>query len=88
MTLYIADDGTIIGEQLNLYTDLHRRTLAPDEREITDEEFEWAKQQSRERGLWNGCTDFYLRERFGDRLRHIMGFGWVVRDAPEEESER
>lgn len=31
--------------------------------------------------LWNGMTDHYLRERYGDRLCHVMGDGWYVRPA-------
>lgn len=30
---------------------------------------------------WNGMTDHYLRERYGDRLYHVMGDGWYVRPA-------
>jgi hypothetical protein len=30
--------------------------------------------------LWNGMTQHYLRERYGDRLYHIMGDGWYVKE--------
>ena len=67
-------------EQLNLYEDMHRRTLADDEREVGHDEIDWALDQARAaRGIFNGCIHHYLTERYGDRLRHIMGFGWVVK---------
>jgi hypothetical protein len=28
---------------------------------------------------WNGMTDHYLRERYGERVYHVMGVGWFVR---------
>lgn len=31
--------------------------------------------------LWNGMTEHYLRERYGDRLYHAPGGGWGVRPA-------
>jgi len=31
--------------------------------------------------LWNGMTDHYLHERYGDRVYHVMGQGWFVRPA-------
>lgn len=30
---------------------------------------------------WNGMTHYYLTERYGDRLYHVMGAGWYVREA-------
>lgn len=40
----------------------------------------WAELKARGE-LWNGMTDHYLRERYGDRLYHVMGDGWYVRPA-------
>lgn len=32
---------------------------------------------------WNGMTDYYLHERYGERVYHLSGIGWFVR--PEDE---
>jgi hypothetical protein len=81
-TLYVADDGTIIGRQLNFYEDVHRRTLAPEDREVEWSECEWALEQARaDGGIFNGCISYYLTRRYGDRLRHVESVGWVVREA-------
>lgn len=34
-----------------------------------------------DRAIFNGCNGAYLRERYGDRVLHVMGVGWFL--APE-----
>jgi hypothetical protein len=38
----------------------------------------WAQLKARGE-LWNGMTEHYLRDRYGDRLARGQGGGWVVR---------
>ena len=53
----------------------------PAMREITLEETVKVREG---RTIFNGCTDFYLREKYGeDRIVHIMGKGWYLIEKTE-----
>ena len=37
----------------------------------------------RHQGIWyNGCTHVALKERYGDNVIHVMGYGWMKRRTP------
>ena len=42
---------------------------------ITELKELWAELKARGE-LWNGMTNHYLAERYGDRLYHVRGGGW------------
>lgn len=35
------------------------------------------------KGIYNGIINDLLHQKYGDRVRHVLGFGWVL---TEEES--
>jgi hypothetical protein len=45
----------------------------------------WAELKARGE-LWNGMTDHYLHERYGDRVYHVAGRGWYVRPETVDEA--
>jgi hypothetical protein len=78
---YIDPDGTHVGTQLDFYEEMHQRSLAPDERKATSAETDQALADAEANGgIFNGCINYYLHQRFGDCVRHIMGYGWVIRE--------
>lgn len=69
----------------------HARSLGkttPADRWVGQAELREIDAAMRERGErpWNGCLQHYLRERYGDRLFHVMNGGWFVR--PEHDPAR
>ena len=53
--------------------------MRPGEYVVPMAELEELWDSLREQGiLYNGMTHVELMKRYPDRLRHIMGFGWVV----------
>jgi hypothetical protein len=42
-----------------------------------------AEMKARSEKPWNGCLHHYLTARYGERLYHVMGGGWFVREEQE-----
>jgi hypothetical protein len=55
-------------------------TLQPNERKVTETELQqiWDRLR-KERCIYNGCTNVELKKKYGNNVRHVAGFGWVVR---------
>lgn len=50
-------------------------------REVTDAELctLWDDRKAAGRCIYNGCTDDWLRERYGAyNIKHVMGDGWYI----------
>jgi hypothetical protein len=59
---------------------IKRYRLKGNERNISDEGHELVKEYRRTHNgqIWNGITHQLLHEKYGDAMRHVPGYGWVL----------